>query len=530
MRVRRSNQLSLLSLRGFMPDVELLDAQTLREMWRARFIAKGPDHPFWLYTHIPFCSQICSYCQCSTQLKRSDDEIERYLAWLADEMAYFAPAAATGLVRWQYVGGGTVNILSEPQLERLFSGLNAHFRFATDARRTFEFLPSSLRPETLPLARAFGFNRLSCGVQTTAPTLLARVNRVDNSMIRLAAAITQATELGFDEINLDLIWGFDEQRPSDFGADLERVLALGATTITVHRLVRARGDAADDDPAAEIAVQREFQGLQRRYGAHVEAIDPHLRWLLRPNSWVLATAEFFASSRFSLWYFSDNERIHIDMLSLGRYAHSNILGQVLYENVATSTDFDPQAKTYRSFAKSPIIDAALDVVTELVGEGHSDLGPVAARYGEAAVDGLRPTLQQLCREGVLRGTANRWQMPDHDGVFVDQVAPLLETAMAATERPWLNPRRRARVDEVRIGDGARTLIVQVRAAAPKRQSYAAVGPLAVSYRIARGQAVDEDRTWVRLLMDDLVRRLTVLVSRRPGLTAREAVEALRVSS
>src|SRR5262245_39148023 len=107
----RPRQIRLTAMRGFMPDTVRLTGEQVREIWAARFRDRGPGHPFWLYTHIPFCPQICSFCQCSTSLRKSDAQVAQYLAWIEGEIDYFAEPCGDGLVKFQYVGGGTPNLL-----------------------------------------------------------------------------------------------------------------------------------------------------------------------------------------------------------------------------------------------------------------------------------------------------------------------------------------------------------------------------------------------------------------------------------
>src|SRR5207302_5711039 len=174
---RQRAKIRLTSIRAFMPNTVRLTGRGLREFWTKRFEDRGPGHRYWLYTHIPFCPQICSFCQCSTSLRKSDDQVAAYLQWLEGEIEFFSNVSQPGLIQFQYVGGGTPNLLSEPQLERLLGTINRHFRFTSASRRTFEFLPSALRPDTLPLVHAHGFNRLSCGVQSWSDQTLKEVNR-----------------------------------------------------------------------------------------------------------------------------------------------------------------------------------------------------------------------------------------------------------------------------------------------------------------------------------------------------------------
>jgi coproporphyrinogen III oxidase-like Fe-S oxidoreductase len=277
--------------------------------------------------------------------------------------------------------------------------LNESFTFSAGSRRTFEFLPSSLRPDTLPLVRTFGFNRLTCGVQSWSDDTLRAVNRSAQGLDELGRTIQTAYELGYDEINLDLIHGIGQESRDRFLEGLLQVLALRPTTVTIHHIIPTPTNPVFATIAEELAAHATFEGLEQQLGEAVARRFPDVQWVLRPNSWILVDRAFRTTPDWSLWYFSDNERIHIDMLSFGRFAHSNILGEILYENRAMAERYDPQQASYHAFRKSPAVDAALDLVTDLVGDRRSDLAPIRARYG---AEGLRPL------EPVLGASGGRW--------------------------------------------------------------------------------------------------------------------------
>jgi len=418
-------RLRLTSIRGFAPDTVQLSGRQVAEIWKARFGEQGAGHPFWLYTHIPFCPQICSFCQCSTSLRKSDEQVAEYLGWLEGEIETLAAASEGGTVRFQYVGGGTPNLLSEAQLERLLGAIDRSFRFAPSSRRTFEFLPSSLRPETLPLVRSFGFNRLSCGVQSWSHDTLKAVKRSQAGLGELGRTIEDAYALGYDELNLDLIHGIGEESQALFLEGLLQVLALRPTTVTIHHVIPTATNPVYANVEEELAAHARFERLEQALGEEVGRRFPQVDWVLRPNSWILVDRNFRRGPDFSYWYYSDNERIQIDMLGLGRFAHSNILGRITYENLSFATRYDPDEASYRAFRKTPAIDAALDLITDLVGDRRSDPEPIRRRHGSEALRPLQPVLEQLEREQRLARHDGCWTPTHTDGVFIDPFWPLL---------------------------------------------------------------------------------------------------------
>ena len=156
-------KIRLTSIRAFTANTVRLTGRKLREMWAKHFERRGPGHPYWLYTHVPFCPQICSFCQCSTSLRKSDEQVAAYLEWLEGEIEFFAEASQHGVAQFQYVGGGTPNLLSEPQLDACSARSIGASASRPRAGALSSSCPSALRPGTLPLVRSHGFNRLSCG-------------------------------------------------------------------------------------------------------------------------------------------------------------------------------------------------------------------------------------------------------------------------------------------------------------------------------------------------------------------------------
>ena len=503
-----------------------LTGQQVREIWKARFKDQGTEHPYWLYTHIPFCPQVCSYCQCSTALRKSDQEVATYLQWLEGEIDFLADASASGLAKFQYIGGGTPNLLSESQLEWLLGKLNQQFRFAPGSRRTFEFLPSALRPETLPLVRSFGFNRLSCGVQSWSGETLKAVNRSKVGLDQLGRTVQDAYDLGFDELNLDLIYGIGKETRKQFLEGLLHVSALRSTTVTIHNVIPTATNPVFATTEEELAAHAEFERLEESIGEAVARQFPHLEWVLRPNSWTLVDRRFRKGPEFSYWYYSDNERIHIDMLSFGRFAHSNILGQITYENLSTSERYNPEEASYRSFCKTPAVDAALDLITDLVGDRHGALPSIRERYGADALNLLQPVLERLHREGALVQRNGSWAPVQTDGVFIDPLWPLLETAMRETVGSWSVPMSAAKAGGIRLGAGGHSLEVFIEQRKPDKPYFSEMGNLGIYYRApGQGSAADQSG-WVEELMGDFLVQVGQLLEEIPGISAKAATARL----
>jgi len=184
-----------------------------------------------LYLHIPFCRQRCSYCDFNTYTTLGDLQAA-YVAALAAEIRQVgALAAAAGdprpAVRTIFLGGGTPSLLSPEQLGDILAAAREAFTVQPDAEITMEANPGTVSAGTLAAYRALGVNRLSFGVQSALPGELALLGRA-HDFAAAVEAVSLAHAAGFDNLNLDLIYGLPGQSVADWARTLAAVLALAA--------------------------------------------------------------------------------------------------------------------------------------------------------------------------------------------------------------------------------------------------------------------------------------------------------------
>lgn len=221
-----------------------------------------------VYVSIPFCPTRCAYCSfVSHSVAQAGKLIPDYLRRLDEEIRLTARAArqAGVLPRTVYVGGGTPTSLSAAELAGVLRALNEAF----DARHTAEFTVEAGRPDTITrekllAMREAGVGRISVNPQTFSDAVLRAVGR------RHTAADTVETyrlarELGFDNINMDLIAGLPTDTLDGFCASLRQAVDLSPENITVHTLALKRaadlaggGGAAAETTAAMVAFSREY--------------------------------------------------------------------------------------------------------------------------------------------------------------------------------------------------------------------------------------------------------------------------------
>lgn len=190
--------------------------------------------PFSLYVHLPFCESRCLFCGCNVVITKQTQHAETYLGYLFKEMELLIPQLDTTrpVVQIHY-GGGTPTYLTPEQLSRVTERLKQSFNVAPDAEISIECDPRVTTTEQLATLRSLGFNRISLGVQDVDTKVQHTINRIQ-PLEQTAALIESARELGFDGVNVDLIYGLPFQTPESFKATIEAILPLSPDRLAVY--------------------------------------------------------------------------------------------------------------------------------------------------------------------------------------------------------------------------------------------------------------------------------------------------------
>ncbi|WP_428001721.1 oxygen-independent coproporphyrinogen III oxidase [Acidovorax sp.] len=196
--------------------------------------APGKALPLSLYVHIPFCESLCYYCACNKIITKHHDRGDVYLRYLAREVALHTAHCGSGQVVSQlHLGGGTPTFLSDDKLRELMAVLRRSFTFAPGGEYSIEVDPRTVTPERLAVLAELGFNRLSFGVQDFDADVQKAVHRVQPAA-QVFALVEAARSLGFDSVNVDLIYGLPRQTPESFDRTLEQVKQLRPDRIALY--------------------------------------------------------------------------------------------------------------------------------------------------------------------------------------------------------------------------------------------------------------------------------------------------------
>lgn len=199
------------------------------------------ENGYSLYIGIPFCPTNCLYCSFTSYpltvwAKRVDD----YLSALEREIDFVSEKFAGKHIDTVYIGGGTPTTLEPHQLDRLIRKIKASFNLSGCLEFTVEAgRPDSITAEKLRVLKEHGISRISINPQTMKQETLQLIGR-HHTVEQTVESFHMARELGFDNINMDLIMGLPAETLSDVRNTMERLAELGPDNITVHSLALKR--------------------------------------------------------------------------------------------------------------------------------------------------------------------------------------------------------------------------------------------------------------------------------------------------
>jgi oxygen-independent coproporphyrinogen-3 oxidase len=193
--------------------------------------------PLGLYLHVPFCRKRCHFCYFRVYTDKNASDVARYIDTLVREWELYLeqPAVRGRALDFVYFGGGTPSFLSTKQLESLVGRLSALTPWTGAEEITFECEPGTLTEGKLAAIRQMGVTRLSLGVENFDDRVLELNGRAHRSR-EIDKAYASARELGFPQVNIDLIAGMLGETDANWTRCVERTLALEPDSITVYQM------------------------------------------------------------------------------------------------------------------------------------------------------------------------------------------------------------------------------------------------------------------------------------------------------
>ncbi len=203
--------------------------------------------PTSIYIHIPFCKHRCAYCDFNTYAGQ-EESIPGYVNALIREIDFVGRQQGidlnTGLgnstIHTVFFGGGTPSLLSGPEFDSVLRALRDSFSLSFDAEISIEANPGTISPQKLNAIREAGINRISFGVQSANTEELRMLERI-HDFFTVIESVYNARKAGFDNINLDLIYGLPEQTLASWETTLTRITELHPEHISAYALTLEHG-------------------------------------------------------------------------------------------------------------------------------------------------------------------------------------------------------------------------------------------------------------------------------------------------
>ncbi|MBD7909799.1 MULTISPECIES: radical SAM family heme chaperone HemW [Clostridium] len=192
-----------------------------------------------LYIHVPFCKQKCFYCDFPSYACK-EGAMDEYVEALCKEIT---KRCNKYIIKSLFIGGGTPSYLEEESLKKLMETISA-LEFKDKAEKSMECNPGTVNRKKLEIIMKGGINRLSFGLQTTKNELLKKIGRI-HSYEEFIKNYSLAREIGFNNINIDMMFGLPNQNLSDWLNSLDEITKLNPEHISSYSLIIEEGTAFD---------------------------------------------------------------------------------------------------------------------------------------------------------------------------------------------------------------------------------------------------------------------------------------------
>ncbi len=370
-----------------------------------------------IYLHIPFCKHRCAYCDFNTYANQ-EDSIPAYVGALINEIEYIGRQNTQPThIHTIFFGGGTPSLLSPNQFDSILKTLRASFNFSPNIEITTEANPGTVTLEQLHKLRGSGINRISYGVQSANMEELRMLER-EHNFFDVIEAVSNSRKAGFDNLNLDLIYGLPEQTLESWKTTLSRIINLRPEHISAYALTLEHGTPfgkwsskglipiPNPDLAADM-----YEYAEEILGSTGYAQYEISNWALRNRSSVIDNLPSF-SCRHNLQYWRSLPYLAFGAGAHGyanNYRYSNALRIKTYierlENIDAQTsniEFPLSPATVNQHKQSLQDDISDYMINNLrlttAGIMDSDF---KLRFGRGLLDVFPKEVEELIRDGLL---------------------------------------------------------------------------------------------------------------------------------
>ena len=367
--------------------------------------------PLSLYIHFPWCVRKCPYCDFNSHAVKDAIPEHAYIDALLDDLDQeLAQLTHTRPLQSIFMGGGTPSLFSAAALGRLLQGINQRLVLAEHCEITLEANPGTFEAAKFAEFRALGINRLSIGVQSFNDQHLRRLGRIHNADAA-KQAITTAQAAGFDNFNLDLMFGLPEQTLEQAMADINTAMTFQPRHVSFYQLTlepntyfyRYPPPLPEDD--ALYAMQQACQQRLADNGYQQYEISAY------------AQAGYPAQHNLNYWRFGD-------YLGIGAGAHGKLSLKVPGQIIRTSKPKHPEQYLQRQPTSRIPISVAELPLEFLMNQLRLKTGFALADYTRMtglSPASLQPALGQCVADGLLIETDGYLRCSERGWDFLDDI-------------------------------------------------------------------------------------------------------------
>ncbi len=188
-----------------------------------------------LYIHIPWCERKCPYCDFNSHPKESSFDESNYVLALVKDIQYSSLLLENKKISSIFFGGGTPSLFQPASFDKILTAINSHSKLSSDTEITLEANPGSFEKEKFVEFKSAGINRLSIGVQSYADEFLSKLGRIHSARDAIKA-VEHAMDIGFNQVNTDIMYGLPGQSLKQCLRDLNNAIAIQADHFSWYQL------------------------------------------------------------------------------------------------------------------------------------------------------------------------------------------------------------------------------------------------------------------------------------------------------
>lgn len=375
-----------------------------------------------LYIHIPFCKQRCRFCE-YTVLENASEEVEDlYVSLLLKEMAMYAKLLKGKKIVGYDLGGGTPSKLSEKNLRLITETLTTSFDFEESTVFSVETTPviATQEPEKIQALYHMGYGRISMGIQTISDRLLNELGREGTTHI-YERAVTNIRKAGFQQLNVDLMYGFLHQSDEDFEATLRYTISLSPEYITLYRN-RYKGTKIESESGGVSLYQ-----IIKQYRLAYHILNENgYKGNPGKNTFSKVDGDYGTSD-----YLTKRVIQGTSYIGMGLGAQSFGMDYLAYNDGAASKRLEKYREKVEAgqfpiqdIYRLPKEESIAKMVSVAFYFGFVDLSSFQSRFGISFVDYFKEEVQFVMENGLMKIEDGRIYLTERGADYINGVIPL----------------------------------------------------------------------------------------------------------